>query len=84
MNKKDYELLVDLVDELDLLDEVLQKLTGLGHGEGQFKRIDNIYEVLLHNSIYYKGDDEDVDNNFNKILHDKSKSSSERTELLIL
>ena len=61
----------------------LKKITGFGHGEGQFKRLDNVYEILSRHSRYYDAQDEELDDAFYKVLFDTSKSSGERAELLM-
>lgn len=81
MNKEDYIDLIEVTDILDKMDETLMKLTGFGHGEGEYKNLDLIYEVLQRNSKYFS--DEDMDNRFFEIISDRKKRAEERAELLM-
>lgn len=50
MTKEDMILLIEVSDDLCEMDKTLQKLTGLGYASGNFTKLDNIYEVIRHNS----------------------------------
>jgi hypothetical protein len=63
MTKEDMILLLEVQDELKRMDWVLEKLTEFGHAEGEFTKLDNVYNVIQHNAHPYYSDNpsEEVD-----------------------
>ena len=47
------ELLIEAEDAINNMDRVLVQLTSMGHSEGMFNKIDNVYEVIMNNSHEY-------------------------------
>ena len=43
--RKDMELLIEAEDAINNMDRVLVQLTSMGHSEGMFNKMDNVYEV---------------------------------------
>ena len=50
MEKSDLILLIEAEDELHRMDKVLEQLTGQGHADGEFVKLDNVYNVIHNNS----------------------------------
>lgn len=85
MTKEDMILLIEVSDDLCEMDQTLQKLTGLGYASGSFAKLDNIYEVIRHNShsIYQKmPTDESREASYN-IIMDISLTVEKRADLLL-
>ena len=49
MEKKDMALLIEVEDTLDDMDKALELLTGHGHANGEFIKLDNVFEVIYRN-----------------------------------
>lgn len=50
MNKEDMVLLIEMEDTLDDMDKALEQLAGHGHASGKFIKLDNVFDVIYHNS----------------------------------
>ena len=46
MDKKDMTLLIEAEDAINDMDRLLVQLTSMGHSDGLFNKIDNVYEVI--------------------------------------
>ncbi len=67
--KKDMALLIEVEDELHNMDQALEQLTGHGHANGDFIKLDNVFDVIFHNSHeYYTGQSEEIGQLFFQIL----------------
>ena len=53
MDKKDMTLLIEAEDAINDMDRLLVQLTSMGHSDGLFNKIDNVYEVIMNNSHEY-------------------------------
>ena len=49
MDKKDMTLLIEAEDAINDMDRLLVQLTSMGHSDGLFNKIDNVYEVIMNN-----------------------------------
>ena len=69
MEKKDMALLIEVEDTLADMDEVLEQLAGHGHASGEFIKLDNVFDVIYHNShTVYSGNPEEGQELFFQIL----------------
>lgn len=85
MTKEDMILLIEISDDLCKMDQLLEKLTGLGYANGDFIKLGNIYEVIRHNShsIYQKmPTDKSREASYN-IIMDTSLTVEKRADLLL-
>ena len=53
MDKKDMTLLIEAEDAINDMDRLLVQLTSMGHSDGLFNQIDNVFEVIMNNSLEY-------------------------------
>ncbi len=85
MTKEDMILLLEVQDELKRMDRVLEKLTGFGHAEGEFTKLDNVYNVIQHNAHHYYSDNpsEEVDQLFYLIVENVAMTPEERAEIIL-
>lgn len=84
MKKKDMALLIEAQDTLDDMDRLLERFTGYGHSEGDFIKLDNIFEVIHNNSHkYYSENSEEKMQLFLTILMCRDKTAEERADILI-
>lgn len=84
MKRRDMALLIEAEDTLDDMDKVLEQLTGYGHTEGDFIKLDNIFEVILKNSHkYYSENSEEKMQLFLGILMNRDKTPEERADILM-
>ena len=44
MDKKDMTLLIEAEDAINDMDRLLVQLTSMGHSDGMFNKMDNVYE----------------------------------------
>lgn len=83
MDQKDMIRLIETEDELDKMDKVLEQLTGQGHANGEFTKLDNVYDVIQHNAHPTYSGSEEADQKFHKLISDKAKTPLERAEILL-
>ncbi len=84
MKRRDMALLIEAEDTMDDMDKVLEQLTGYGHTEGDFIKLDNIFEVILKNSHkYYSENSEEKMQLFLGILMNRDKTPEERADILM-
>ena len=84
MKRRDRALLIEAEDTLDDMDKVLEQFTGYGHTEGDFIKLDNIFEVILKNSHkYYSENSEEKMQLFLGILMNRDKTPEERADILM-
>lgn len=80
MNRKDMFLLLQAEADLHKLDNILVELTGYGYGQGVFKKLDNICDVIQHNSIpLYQNSNDD----FYKVLLNRELSIDDKCKILL-
>lgn len=84
MTKEDMALLIEAEDALADMDKALEQLTGHGHANGDFIKLDNVYDVIYRNahSFYSNSPDEGQELLF-KILMDRSLTPDQRAEILL-
>lgn len=64
LEKKDMALLIEVEDTLADMDEALEQLTGHGHANGEFIKLDNVFDVIYRNShTVYSGNPEEGSEN---------------------
>ena len=69
LEKEDMALLIEVEDTLDDMDKALEQLAGHGHASGEFIKLDNVFDVIYHNShIVYSGNPEEGQELFFQIL----------------
>ena len=83
MTKKDMTLLIEAEDAINDMDRVLVSLTSMGHSDGLFHKMDNVYEVIMNNSHEYyqkakKENDEDIESLFYHIVNNQEDRKSTR------
>lgn len=84
LKKKDMALLIEAEDTLDDMDRLLEQFTGYGHSEGDFIKLDNVFEVILNNSHkYYSGNPDEKMQLFLSILRCRDKTPEERADILM-
>lgn len=80
--KSDLILLIETEDELYEMDKALKQLTGQGHGNGNFGKLDNVYKVIQNNSHPSYSGSEEADEKFHAIISNLNKTPEERAEIL--
>lgn len=84
MEKKDMALLIEVEDALEDIDKLLEQLTGYGHANGKFVKLDNVFNVIQNNSHeYYADKSEDKTQLFMSILMGREKTPEERADILM-
>jgi len=84
MEKKDMALLIEVEDELHNMDQALEQLTGHGHANGDFIKLDNVFDVIAHNSHeYYNSQSEEIGQLFFHILMDRDMPPEDRADILL-
>lgn len=84
MEKKDMALLIEVGDALEDMDKLLEQLTGYGHANGKFVKLDNVFNVIQNNSHeYFIGKSEDRTQLFLSILMSREKTPEERADILM-
>lgn len=83
MKKEDMMLLIEVVDALNKMNSVLEQLTGQGYENGDFAKLDNIYQVILHNvhPLYFQSEEKkelSID-----ILLNQEITTENRAEILL-
>ena len=84
MEKKDMALLIEVEDTLEDMDETLAQLTGHGHANGEFIKLDNVFEVIYRNShTIYSGNPEEGQELFFQILMSRNLTPEQRADILL-
>ena len=88
MDKKDMELLIETEDAVNNMDRVLVQLTSMGHSEGMFNKMDNVYEVIMNNSHEYyqkakKENNDKIESLFYYIVNNQELLAKDRAEILL-
>ncbi len=84
MEKKDMALLIEVEDTLENMDETLVQLTGHGHANGEFIKLDNVFEVIYRNShTVYSGNPEEGQELFFHILMSRDLTPEQRADILM-
>lgn len=82
--KEDMALLIEVEDTLEDMDNALEQLTGYGHANGEFVKLDNVFNVIYNNSHkYYAEKSEDIMQLFMGILMSREKTPEERADILM-
>ena len=82
--KKDMALLIEVEDTLADMDEVLEQLAGHGHASGEFIKLDNVFDVIYHNShTVYSGNPEEGQELFFQILMSRNLTPEQRADILM-
>ena len=82
MEKSDLIRLIEHEDELYKMDKVLEQLTGHGHADGEFLKLDNAYSVIQNNSHPSFHGSDMADEVFHKVLTNRERTPEERAEIL--
>lgn len=84
MEKTDMALLIEVEDELHNMDKALEQLAGHGHASGAFIKLDNVFDVIHHNSHeYYTSEADDRMQLFFQILMSREMTLEERADILM-
>ena len=88
MDKKDMEILIEAEDAINNMDRVLVQLTSMGHSEGMFNKMDNVYEVIMNNSHEYyqnakKENNDKIESLFYYIVNNQELLARVRAEILL-
>lgn len=85
MTREDMVLLIEAEDTINNMNAVFMQLTGFGYADGEFAKLDNVFEVILNNSdqSYSMDEDENMGNRFYNILMNQKLSPGERADMLM-
>ncbi len=84
MEKGDMALLIEVEDELHNMDKALEQLAGHGHASGKFIKLDNVFDVIYHNShTVYSGNPKEGQELFFQVLMSREMSPEERADILL-
>ena len=84
MEKEDMALLIEVEDTLDDMDKALERLAGHGHANGEFIKLDNVFEVIYHNShAVYSERLEEGQELFFRILMSRNLTPEQRADILM-
>ena len=84
MDKKDMALLIEVEDELDNMDKALEQFAGHGHASGEFTRLDNVFDVIQHNSyVCFSSELEESMQAFFNIIQSREMSPEKRADILM-
>lgn len=84
MTKEDMALLIEAEDAMTDMDKALEELAGHGHAEGEFIKLDNVFDVIYRNShAVYSGNPEEGQELFFHILMNRDWTSEQRAEILM-
>lgn len=84
MKKEDMVLLIEVEDELADMDRALEQLTGHGHASGEFIKLDNVYDVIYHNShTIYSENPEEGQELFFQLLISRELTPEQRADILV-
>lgn len=84
MEKRDMALLIEVEDELYNMDKALEQLAGYGHANGEFIKLDNVFDVIQNNShARFSSTSEESMQAFFGVIQDRDKTPEERAEILM-
>ena len=84
LEKEDMALLIEVEDTLDDMDKALERLAGHGHANGEFIKLDNVFEVIYHNShAVYSESLEEGQELFFRILMSRNLTPEQRADILM-
>lgn len=84
MEKRDMALLIEVEDEIDNMDQVFEQLAGHGHANGEFTKLDYVFDVIQNNSHEcFSSKSEETMQAFFDIMQDKDRTPEERAEILM-
>ncbi|MCI8496412.1 MAG: hypothetical protein HFI74_12170 [Lachnospiraceae bacterium] len=84
LETKDMALLIEVEDELHNMDKALELLTGHGHANGEFIKLDNVFEVIYRNShTVYSGNPEEGQELLFQILMSRNLTPEQRADILM-
>ncbi|MCM1181553.1 MAG: hypothetical protein NC347_14965 [Clostridium sp.] len=77
-------LLIEAEDAMADLDKELEKITGYGHANGEFVKLDNVFEVIYRNShAVYSGNPEEGQELFFHVLMNRNWTVEQRADILM-
>lgn len=83
MDKQDMASLIEVEDTLADMDKVLHLLAGHGYANGEFTKLDNVFDVIYRNSHeVYLGNPEEGQELFFEIIMNREMTPDERAEIL--
>ena len=79
---------IEAEDAINDMDRLLVQLTSMGHSDGLFNKIDNVYEVIMNNSHEYyqkakKENNDKIESLFYYIVNNQELLAKDRAELLL-
>ena len=84
MEKEDMALLIEVEDTLDDMDKALERLAGHGHANGEFIKLDNVFDVIQNNSHEcFSSESEESMQAFFDIMQDRDKTPEQRADILM-
>lgn len=84
LEKRDMALLIEVEDTLYNMDQVFEQLAGYGHANGEFFKLDNVFDVIQNNSHEcFSGKSEKEMKLFFEILQSREMTPEERAEILM-
>lgn len=84
MDKKDMVLLIEAEDAMTDMDKALEQLAGHGHAEGEFVKLDNVFDVIYRNShAVYSGNPEEGQELFFHVLMNRNWTVEQRADILM-
>ncbi len=84
LEKENMALLIEVEDTLDDMDQALEQLAGHGHASGEFIKLDNVFDVIYHNSHkVYSGNLEEGQELFFQILMNRDLTPEQRADILM-
>ena len=87
MERTDMALLIDYEEDIHNKNNALEQLAGHGHASGEFVKLDNVYNVIYHNSHEYYHDESDQNDDksdlFFHILTSREMTPEERADILM-
>ncbi len=73
--------MIEVEDTLDDMDKALEKFAVHGHASGEFIKLDNVFDVIYHNShTVYSGNPEDGQELFFQILMSRNLTPEQRAD----
>lgn len=84
MDKKDMALLIEAEDAMAGMDKALEQLAGHGHAEGEFVKLDNVFDVIYRNShAVYSGNPEEGQELLFHVLMNRNWMAEQRADILM-
>ena len=84
MDKKDMALLIEAEDAINDMDRLLVQLTSMGHSDGLFNKIDNVYEVIMNNSHeYYQKAKKENNDKIESLFYYQELLAKDRADILL-